>query len=222
MKKLFSFQKRDTTNRLPKILERGTQVFVPLCPDYIPGGIADGVSALMLSALEAVKEVQYKYSQTSFMFLIADTECDILEGFDRRPIEASRDKLACELGRFGILSQTRLFSESFSDWHTLQYEMEKKIQEVLASTQDLDYFLSLYQEKRRERYSIQYGQGRRLSTEEVRALQIRHYAQYLVLLDIMHEQGRLVLMNYQTENLRALTKQHPFLPERRRLELIVY
>ena len=216
---LFSFQKRDTSSRLPKMLETGIQIFVPLCPDYVTGGIANGVSSLMVSALDAAHEIQSSYPRTSFLFLIADTEEDIFEGFDRQPIEISRNKLTRELEKLSITGKVYLFSESFPNWHIRQYEMEKKIRDALATTPDLDRFLSQNQERRRGMYSRQYGE---CSMYQTRILQIRHYAQYLVLQDIMREQNQWVLMNYQTETLRTVTKYHPFLPERRKLELIVY
>lgn len=222
MQKLFSFLKQEITSRLPKLLEDGVEIQVPLCPDYIIGGIADGVSPLMMAALDAAKEVQAKYRATTFVFLIADTEEDILQGFDRKPIQASCGKFASRMEEEGVPGKSVLFSEIFSDWHSRQYQMEEEIRKVLVTDTQLEYFLTLHECKRAERYSSQYGYGKKLKGEEVRALQVRHYAQYLLLREIMHERGQLVLMNYQTENLRAVTKHHSFLPERRRLELIVY
>lgn len=222
MSKLFSFLKSETSARLPKILENGTTILVPLCPDYVLGGISDGVSPLMSAALYAAEEIHCLYLKTFFVFLLADTEEDVLQGFNREPIFTSKGKLSSEIHRLGFSGTTLLFSQVFPEWHARQYDMEVRVRVELATNSNLTRFFYTYQEKRRERYSLQYGGGRRLSDEEVRALQVRHYAQYLLLREIMHEREELVLMNYQTENLRAITKTHSFQPERRRLELIVY
>ncbi|MCE9548838.1 hypothetical protein K8Q98_00330 [Candidatus Nomurabacteria bacterium] len=220
--KLFSFLKREVSKRLSQMLDSGAEIWVPLCPDYVPGGIADGVSSLMLDALSASAELQTRFPKTSLLFFLADTEEDVLKDFNREPVRISREKLSCEIKRRSLVGSALLFSDAFPDWHVRQYEMESKVRDEIKACPDLEHFFQVYEDKRRERYSLQYNGGVRLASNGVRALQIRHYAQYLLLREIMHEREQLVLMNYQTENLRAVTKIHSFQPERRRLELVVY
>ncbi len=219
--KIFSFQKQEASRRLPKILEDGNEIFVPLCPDYIPGGISDGVSSLMISALQAVSEVQSKYPKNFFIFLIADTEEDIFIDFPRDNIKTSEIKFSQEILSQDIKGKVSLFSNQFKNWHIRQYELEDKIRDSLPTDSELNYFFLLYQEKRKERYSLQYN--RELSIEETSKLQIRHYAQYILLREIMYEMNKKILMNYATENLRGITKNHSFLAQnRQKLEVIVY
>jgi hypothetical protein len=219
---LFSFQKRDVSKKVFGILENGTEVIVPLCPDYVPGRISDGVSDLMQSAVNVSREIQEKYPKNHFVFLIADTEFDILNDFNQKNILASREKLSLEVDSSGVNGNVTLFSLYCNDWHERQYKIEGLIHQAISCDKELDYFLYLHEGKRKERYSKQYGDNIDSKILSVRSLQIRHYAQYMLLSELMLERNQHVLVNYQTENLRAVTKYHVFLPRKKKVELIVY
>jgi hypothetical protein len=222
--KLFSFQKRDVSKKAVYMLRQGCQVWVPLCPDYVTGGIGDGVSGLMLSAIEAAKEVQSSFPKTSFLFLLADTEGDIASfGFNRENIRTSSAKIGDELRKNQIVNgEVSLFLDLWPDWHVRQYTLESQIFAAHASDEKLKSFFESHSEKRQERYSVQYSKDRLLSLDETWRIQVRHYAQYLLLQELMREQGCWILMNYLTENLRAITGYHSFLLPRRKVELIAY
>ena len=203
-------------------LETGTCIIVPLCPDYIPLGISDGVSNLMMTALTTAQEIQTKYPRTSFCFLIADTESDIITNFNREHIFTSLSKFAIEMNVLVQNSSAMLFSEFCTNWHELQYDLEHKIQAALSEESELLHFLESFFYKRMDRYRTQYGINIISDKEAVRRMQIRHYAQYMLLAELMLQKGYTLLMNYQTENLRAITKHHTFLPRDKRIELVVY
>ena len=219
MEKIFTFQKSDISNKAISYLEKGVEIIVPLCPDYIPGAVGDGVSKLMYTALDVAGEIRIKYPNNTFTFLIADTEGDITE-LNRGNIVRSQKLFQTEILHKMLPGNVHLFMDHFPNWHIKQYTLEERIKSNIAADVALDRFLSLNSFKRQERYSQMYA--RDFSPEDTRAMQIRHYAQYMLLRTIMEEKGLPVLMNYQTENLRAVTKFHEFCPHRIRTEVLVY
>lgn len=216
---IFSFQKADISKKTLSLLEQGTDVVVPLCPDYIPGGVGDGVSSLMRTATQVASEVATAFPKTTFIFLIANTESDIID-LNQENILKSKESLAGDLSRQLLSSFVEVFLSRFPGWHERQYALEEQIQKNLLVDETLEYFLSLHSQKRKERYSEQYGKS--FSLEETRAMQIRHYAQYMLLRVLMEEQGPHILLNYQTENLRAVTTFHSFCPYKQKPNVIVY
>ncbi len=221
MKKIFSFEQRDIAKRVIKSLEEGTKILVPLCPDYIPGDISNGISKLMFSAVKVVKEIQEKYPKSQFEFLIADTEEDILDSFDRSKILSSKEKLSSLVKKEGINANVFLFLEKFPNWHTKQYALEALIRLELGNRESsLKKYLDIFTNERNKKYALIYDKN--ITYSRTTDIQIRHYAQYMLISKLMEELELFTLLNYYTENLRAVTKYHSFLPQKRKVDLIVY
>lgn len=220
--KKFTFEKRDVPKRASYLLKNGTKIFVPLCPDYVSENISDGVSDLMLTSLEVVQEIQIKFPKNEFIFLIADTEGDLFDSFNRAGIISSKEKFHALVKEKSINGTVSLFLDEFPDWHAHQYHFEKLIVEYLQRSdgKTLENYLDSFYQQRLNKYRVVYGD--RTAESICRKIQIRHYAQYVLLSQIMISRGHYILLNYLTENLRAVTKYHSFLPETRKVELIVY
>lgn len=219
--KIFSFTQRDVAKRVVRLLETGTEVVIPLCPDYVPGNISNGISKLMYSSITVVKEIQEKYPKNKFIFLIADTEGDMMENFQRSQILSSKEKLSALVKQSNINGEVMLFLEKFSYWHQRQYEIEALIKTELSTpNSELKKYIDLFTPERNKKYAALYDKN--INSEKTVSIQIRHYAQYMLISKLMEELGLFVLLNYYTENLRAITKQHLFLPQRRKVDLIVY